>query len=318
MAGNLGTLEDFIVRFGPKFLRTPDRSPLRCAEPERLAQIRERLEALKSSIDREVRREADPVSFVHRYANPADQEVVALVASSLAFGNVVAIRHKVEDALERLGRSPAATLERETRSAIRSRLAGFAHRIWTGDDLAELLAHAAALRRREGSLGAAFVRYLAEEDARDHRDPDGAFVAALGRLADALRGPRPTGSLRHLIPDPRAGSACKRLLLWIRWMCRPADGIDLGLWQVPAARLIIPVDTHVHRIARNLGLTRRRDASLRTALEITARLRELDPDDPVGYDFAICHLGVSRECPSRRDPLRCARCVLRDVCCHWR
>lgn len=282
------------------------------------ALLRARLDALVASTDRAARRETDPVSFVHRYEDAGDREVVALIAASLAFGNVKAIRAKVAIVLGALGPSPARTIERDDRRALARRLRGFAHRVWRGEDVAAMLAHAGSLRRAHGSLGAALSRALAERDAELCADRDAAFVAALADLADALRGPDPSRGLRHLVPDPRAGSACKRLLLWLRWMIRPADGVDLGLWAIDPARLVIPVDTHVHRIARNLDLTRRRDASLRTATEITARLRALDPSDPVRYDFAICHLGVSRDCPSRRDPARCATCVLKDACRHWR
>jgi uncharacterized protein (TIGR02757 family) len=146
----------------------------------------------------------------------------------------------------------------------------------------------------------------------------GELREGLARFADALRGERASRSLRHLVPDPRAGSACKRQLLYLRWMVRPADGVDLGLWPLSPAQLIVPVDTHVHRIAKNLDLTRRNDASWRTAEEITAALREMDPHDPVRYDFALCHLGVSRACPSRRDSDKCAACVLKPVCVRWR
>ena len=124
--------------------------------------------------------------------------------------------------------------------------------------------------------------------------------------------------LSHLVPDPAKGSASKRLFLYLRWMIRKDDGVDLGLWPIDPSLLVIPVDTHIHRIARNLGLTRRSDASLRTAVEITAALRRLDPKDPVRYDFALCHMGVSRECPSRRDEEKCARCVVQSVCTRWR
>ncbi|MBC7172411.1 MAG: DUF2400 family protein, partial [Polyangiaceae bacterium] len=104
---------------------------------------------------------------------------------------------------------------------------------------------------------------------------------------------------------------------YLRWMSRPSDGVDLGLWSVAPSALVVPLDTHVHRIARNLGLTERNDASWRTAEEVTAALRELDPDDPVKYDFALCHHGVSRECPSRRDSAKCGACVLHSVCVNW-
>jgi endonuclease III len=83
---------------------------------------------------------------------------------------------------------------------------------------------------------------------------------------------------------------------------------------VPRSALVIPLDTHVQRIARNLGLTRREDATWRTAAEITANLRAIDPEDPVRFDFALCHLGMSGACPARRDPGRCAVCDVAERC----
>ena len=270
--------------------------------------LRARLDALLESHDPVARRAEDPVAFVHRYRDPGDQEVVGLVAALLAFGNVTTIRQKVALVLERLGEHPARRLERARPSALRRRYAGFRHRVWRVEHVATLLANAGRVRRSHGSLGA-----LMAEGWRD----TGSLRESAARLADRLRGPDADRGLAHLVPDPRAGSACKRILLYLRWMCRPADGIDLGLWPVPASSLIIPVDTHVLRIGRNLRLTERRDASWRTAEEITASLRVLDPADPVKYDFALCHLGVSRACPSRRDRELCERCVLRRAGRHW-
>ena len=107
-------------------------------------------------------------------------------------------------------------------------------------------------------------------------------------------------------------------MLLFRWMARPADGIDLGLWDVPTSSLVIPVDTHIHKLAKNLGLTESNTASWRAAEEITRALARLDPDDPVKYDFALCHMGMVQRCPSRRDPVRCEGCGVRPVCRHWR
>ena len=273
--------------------------------------LKRRLEVLVEQTDRPARRAADPVGFVHRYADPGDAEVAGLVASSLAFGNVVAVRRSVGRVLEAMGPSPAEAVATEAgRAALHRSLESFVHRVWRGQQVATMLANAGALRQAHGSLGERFGAHFREA---------GELREGLARFADELRGPEPDRSLRHLVPDPRAGSACKRLLLYLRWMVRPADGVDLGLWPVDPSHLIIPVDTHVHRIARNLGLTARRDASWRTAEEITAALRRYDPADPVRYDFAICHLGVSKDCPSRRDPVKCAPCVLRPVCLahHW-
>jgi len=95
----------------------------------------------------------------------------------------------------------------------------------------------------------------------------------------------------YLLPDPRLGSACKRLNLYLRWMVR-RDAVDPGGWNVPPAKLVVPLDTHMHALGRALGLTDRRSADLRTALEITAAFRAIAPDDPVRYDFALTRLGM--------------------------
>ena len=277
----------------------------RLTRSERLGQ---RLDALVASHDAAARRETDPVGLVHR-APRAEQEVVGLVAALIAFGNVVAIRASVKRALAALGPRPTEIVDAASRDELTARLDGFVHRVYRGEHLATLLANAGRVRREEGSLGASFARRL---EAR------GDFREALAELADDLRGPDAVRGLLHLVPDPRAGSACKRLLLYMRWMVRPADGVDLGLWPVSPAHLVIPVDTHIHRIARNVRLTERKTASWKTAEEITAQLRRFDPEDPVKYDFALCHLGVSRQCPSKRDPVKCGACVLREVCRHQR
>lgn len=271
--------------------------------------IRERLDALLAACDRESTRATDPVDFVHRYEASRDREVVGLIAAFLAFGNVVAARKSIERVLEALGPEPAATVAATDRAELRGRLRGFAHRIYRGEHLASMLARTGALLREHETLGDAFAGH--------YEDSDGNFREALARFADALRGETRSRNLRHLVSDPRAGSACKRLLLYARWMVRPADGVDLGLWEIPTSALVIPVDTHIHRISRNLGFTSRSTATWATAEEITAALRKLDPNDPVKYDFALCHLGVSRDCPSRRDAAKCAQCVLKDVCTVW-
>lgn len=272
--------------------------------------LQRRLDDLVATYDVEASLRADPLGFVHEYPGPADREVVGLIAATLAFGHVTTVRTSVRRVLSALGRTPARTVDASSERALARSLRGFVHRVYKGPDVARMLAHAGSLRRDHGSLGEAFA---ARYEARG-----GDLREALAGLADALRGPRPSAGLRHLVSDPRAGSACKRLLLYLRWMVRPADGVDLGLWPVSPAALVIPLDTHVHRIARNLGLTDRRTPSWRTAEQITARLRAFCPEDPVRYDFAICHLGVSRDCPSRRDPRLCARCTLRTVCGQWR
>jgi uncharacterized protein (TIGR02757 family) len=270
------------------------------------------LDGVRARCDVAQRREADPVGFAHRYRAPSDRELVALVAACIAFGNVKAIRAKLDDLLARLG--PEAAAACDDPAALRARLRGWKHRVFRGDDVARLLAGARAVQREHGSLGALF---RAELDAR------GAMREALAAWCDAIRAAghlRRDGARRgpaHLLPDPMGPSGSKRLMLFLRWMVRPADGVDLGLWDVDPARLLVPVDVHIHRLARNLGFTRRRDLSWRTTEEITAALARFDAADPVSYDFPLCHMGMLQRCPSRRDERRCEGCGVKPVCIHW-
>jgi uncharacterized protein (TIGR02757 family) len=204
---------------------------------------------------------------------------------------------------------------REGFKPLARRLDGFVHRTARGHDLARMLAGAHELLSTHGSLGAAMRKHYQARGAL--RPALAAWVADLRSGAGAAPRLRSgTGHAAELLPDPAAGSACKRLLLYLRWMVR-RDDVDLGLWDIPTAALVVPLDTHVHRIARNLGLTARRDLSWRTAEEVTDALRRFDPDDPVGYDFALCHMGISKACPSRRDAVKCAGCGLRAHCVQW-
>src|SRR5262249_45850708 len=105
--------------------------------------------------------------------------------------------------------------------------------------------------------------------------------------------------------------------LFLRWMVRPADGVDFGLWRrVHPKDLVIPLDTHIHRMAKNLGLTRRNDLSWKTAVEVTRALARADPDDPVGYYCAPCHFGMRGRCPRTRAASDRRRCPLLAVCRH--
>ena len=175
------------------------------------------------------------------------------------------------------------------------------------------------VRGRHGTLGARFAGLFREEGGGP-----AALRPALARFAGELResppaaallGARGPRGLRHLLPDPAGPGASKRWNLYLRWMVRGPDAVDLGLWRgVPPSALVVPLDTHVHRVARALGLTARPDASWRTAEEITTSLRRLDPADPVRYDFALCHMGMSGLCPARRARERCEACVLGAAC----
>jgi uncharacterized protein (TIGR02757 family) len=284
---------------------------------ERLARIGATLEDVRARCDVEARLARDPVGTVHRYADPLDQEIVGLIAASIAFGNVSTIRAKLDDALGRLGPSPARTADDEKRTHAAMR--GWIHRVFRGEDIARLAVGARAVQREAGTLGEAFAHELA--DAKDVREALARWTArirARGGLARSAAKSKRRGPA-HLLPDARGSSGSKRLLLYLRWMVRPADGVDLGLWAglVDASVLLCPVDTHIHKLSRNLGFTSRRDLSWKTTEEITRALARFDAADPVKYDFALCHMGMLQRCPSRRDEARCDGCGVLPVCRHW-
>jgi uncharacterized protein (TIGR02757 family) len=292
------------------------------------AAVKAALDVVRGREDLRARRANDPVEFVHRQRAREDREIVALIAASCAFGNVKAIRMKLAELLDRVGPRPARAADDP--EALAERLAGFKHRVFRGEDLAKLLVGARRVQRSAGSLGGAFQRELARVDREEQAaEPEARVREALASFCDLIRAagglpkagqPDPSGRRgpSHLLSDARAGSGAKRLLLFLRWMVRPADGIDLGMWAVPAQRLLVPVDVHIHKLARNLGLTRRRDLSWKTAVEITRALARFDPADPTRYDFSLCHMGMVQRCPSRADERRCAGCGVRPVCVHWR
>lgn len=255
---------------------------------------------------------ADPLEFPRRYSEPRDVEVVGLLAASLAYGRADVFRPKVAGLLETLGPHPARAVQSLTVAKAAKWLDGWVYRFNLGSDLAVLLLGMGEQLRRHGSLDAAFGAGL-----------DGDLRSALATFSDGIRGAAPLKEITRAMGKPRAvqhllpskGGASKRLLLYLRWMVRGPDAVDLGVWtSVAPSQLIIPLDTHVARVSRWLGLTRRRDLSWTTALDITASLRAFDSADPVRFDFALCHFGMSGACPARPSPDNCRRCPLKGEC----
>lgn len=231
-----------------------------------------------------------------QYTDPADRELAGFLAAVLAYGNVVQIHRSVRAVLGAMPEGPAGFVQRFDPRRDTDRFADFVHRFNRGRDVALLCWWLRQGLDEHGSLEDAFLVGYDEADA-DIGPALTRFVAGmLSRDARPFypRGPLPAhAGVRFFLPSPADGSPCKRLNLFLRWMIRPDDGIDFGLWKaVPPAKLIIPLDTHVARIARRLGLTRRLSPSWRMAVEITERLRAFDPDDPVKYDYALCRHGI--------------------------
>jgi uncharacterized protein (TIGR02757 family) len=241
----------------------------------------------------------DPVQWVHRAnPDPADREIVAFVAAGLAFGRVASVMASVGRVVEAMGGQSARYVRdfdprREARA-----LSPIVHRWIRGADLVALFLVMQAMVREHGSLEGAFVAGH-DPAAADVGPALDAFAvracavdvrAAYGRAVPARAG------YRYFFARPSGGSACKRLNLFLRWMVR-RDAVDPGGWTcVSPSQLVVPLDTHIIRLGRCLGLTRQSTPGWKMAADITAALRRLDPADPIRYDFALCHLGMMKAC----------------------
>jgi uncharacterized protein (TIGR02757 family) len=243
---------------------------------------RRRLESLYARYNRREFVHPDPIECLAGYPDPADREIAGLVASALAYGRVEQILRSVRNALDRLGPRPRAFVAEAPSAAIARVCRGFRHRFTDGTALASLLSGAGALLREHGTLNTAFVSGL---------DPaDETVESAMNRFSSSLGMEE-----RYLVPAPAEGSACKRFCLYLRWMVRQ-DEVDPGGWTgVRPAQLIVPLDTHMARIAREMGLTRRNTANFAMAREVTRAFARFCPEDPVRYDFALTRFGIHPE-----------------------
>jgi uncharacterized protein (TIGR02757 family) len=260
----------------------------------RIEELRRRLDALYLQYDhRHV--SPDPLELVRAQTSPADREVVGLVASSLAYGNVTQIKRSIEAVLAFLGPRPAAAVLSLDPGAAHAGLRAFRHRFNDGRDVACLLFFVRQMIEASGSVEGFFARGD-DPSAPDVSSGLSSFAARAleldhGGLYGSGRLPASAG-VRFFFPSPASGSACKRLNLYLRWMVR-RDSVDLGVWGGgDPSRLVMPIDAHVFAIARRVRLTRYRSPGWPMAMDLTRRLRRLDPRDPVKYDFAFHRMGL--------------------------
>ena len=272
-----------------------------------------RLEDLYRTFDH-VNSASDPVHLVRRYTAPEDREVVGFCAAALAFGRVASVLNSIETLLAAMGPHPARFVRSFDPARDRAAIDPIVHRWIRGRDLVALLLILQRMVSEAGSIERFFVAgddpgapdIGPALDAFSERALDTNLRPAYGRV------PKRPG-VCYFFPRPSAGSACKRLNLFLRWMVR-RDEIDFGMWTlVSPSRLIIPLDTHVIRLGRCLRLTRYCTPNWKMAAEITASLRAIDPVDPVRYDFSLCHVGMMNACGYGRAQGN-RQCPLRGLC----
>lgn len=256
----------------------------------------------------------DPIQIVRRYNRADDLEVVGFCASALAFGRVQSVLNSIEGLLQVMGPTPAAYVRSFQPARDRRTLDHLVHRWTRGVDLAALIWILRQMLDSHGSIEGFFADGAdpAAPTIEDALDAFSRRACGLDQRAVYGRVSRKPG-VGYFFTRPSSGGACKRLNLFLRWMVR-RDAIDLGVWtRIRPAQLIVPLDTHVIRLGRCLRLTRYASPGWRMAAEITASLRALDAEDPVRYDFSLCHIGMMKACGygnAQGDSL----CPLRGCC----
>ncbi len=271
------------------------------------------LDVLYRSYDREDSA-SDPVHRVRQFHDRADREVAGFCAAALAFGRVASVLNSIDTLFRVMGPSPAAFVRSFDPAVPHPELTAMVHRWIRGQDVAALLWILRQMLEQSGTIEHFFSEGL-EPGAEDV----GQALDSFSRRAMALDVRRAYGRLperpgvAYFFSRPSAGGACKRLNLYLRWMVR-RDAVDFGVWTaVSPAQLIVPLDTHVIRLGRCLRLTRYTSPGWRMAADITRALRQLDPDDPVRFDFSLCHVGMMGACGFGRQQ-GSTRCPLRGHC----
>lgn len=220
----------------------------------------------------------DPIQFPHRFSKKQDIEISALIASSLAFGK----REKIIEAVEKIHQ----IMENEPHNFCQNYktsdskiFENFKYRYIDGQNIAGVFEGLAKITKYFDSLEEVFLKHhsLTEETVKE------GLIGFVGEIITCGN---------YLLPCPSKKSACKRLNLFLKWMVRKPP-VDLGIWQnICPSKLIIPLDVHVAKVSRKLGLLKRNPNDWQSAYEITRILKEFDPKDPTKYDFALFGEGI--------------------------
>jgi len=255
---------------------------------------------------------SDPLHFVYRYEDDKDREIAAFICAIFAYGQVKQIKKFLDSFLSILGKSPYEYFI-NFKCGDGEKFKGLYYRFQDSNDILLLALTLSKILKEHGSLEAAF----ASETNIVMRERISKFSKYFKKLSKDLAEDNNLKKGKYfnfLTPDPEDGSGCKRLNMFLRWVVRN-DDIDLGIWKkVLPSDLIIPLDVHVGRIVKKIGITNRKNTGWRTAEEVSENLRKICPNDPIKYDFSLCRLGILKVCPANPSLENCHFCSLSELC----
>jgi uncharacterized protein (TIGR02757 family) len=234
---------------------------------------------------------ADPISVPHRFSKKQDIEIAGLFAAVFAWGNRTTIIRKSGELMSGMDNAPYDFIRNHQPHDLK-RFLKFKHRTFNNIDLFYFLDYLQTHYRKAVSLESAFIPDDKFEVCADNteivKQSLSVFYSRFFSLKNA-----PHRTQKH-IASPDKNSTCKRLNMYLRWMVRKDhQGVDFGIWdKISSSSLICPVDVHVARVARKIGMINRQQTDWETAMELTRSLREMDKKDPVKYDFALFGLGA--------------------------
>ena len=230
--------------------------------------------------------DTDPISVPHAFSKKQDIEIAGFFAAIFAWGNRTTIINKTNQLMQLMDNAPHQFCTQHQNKDLK-RMLGFVHRTFNATDLFYTIAFLKAHYTKFDSLETAFTQSFQPKEKSIEKALTG-FHHYFFSLEDA-----PERTRKH-IATPERGSTCKRLCMYLRWMVRHDDkGVDFGIWKgIKPAQLVMPMDVHVLRVARGLGLIHRKQTDWQTALELTDKLKKFDRIDPVKYDFALFGTGV--------------------------
>lgn len=217
---------------------------------------------------------SDPVQFIYKYKTKTDTEIAALISSSLAYGNVKQIIGSLNKIFSII-KSPTDYIKNKNLHNFKKDFSGFKHRFTNSNEIVNFLLNIKHALSKYQTLENLFYKYYRKSDKT-------IYICMKSSLKEFLKFKTPT-----MIPDPEKNSSFKRMNLFLRWMIRK-DNIDIGIWKrFSPSKLLIPLDTHMHQIAKKFQITQKNTTTVKTAEEITDYFRKINPDDPVKYDFAL-------------------------------
>lgn len=246
--------------------------------------LKDKLERIYSRYNKREYIDPDPLLFLYDYPEKKNREIAGFIAACLAYGRVELIMETVDHILGKLEPTPFDYLMARTKEDMANDFKGFRYRFANAVNLVNLLWGIRQVLKRFSSLENCFYEGMSPEDET--------IIPGLVFFFEQMNRSEQIG---HLLADPQKKSACKRSLLFLRWMVRK-DRVDPGGWEkISPSLLIVPLDTHMHKIGKMLEFTKRKSPDMRTALEITQGFRQIVRQDPVKYDFCLTRFGIRRE-----------------------